>query len=74
MTNKNELSFKEQLIDLVTKMKGDNFNFQEDVPVFKWIFDEFPELTFELAIYSKEAIENEEAEQMDLEFEGGTLQ
>lgn len=62
-------NFKEQLLDLVDELKKQDFKFDEDVAVFKLKIDEQPDLTFELAIYSEEASESEDGEQLEFEFE-----
>lgn len=67
------ISMHEQLVTLVKAMKDDGFNFLEQAAVFKWQYEDFDDILFELAIYDKsllegsdEVIPQEELESDDL--------
>ena len=68
MTTKNKevtATMQEQLLELVKGMRKDGFDFLNDAAVFKWQYEEEPEIIFELAVYDINALEDREEEETD---------
>lgn len=47
-------TMKEQLTDLVNNMQKDGFDFKATPPVFKWNYEELPNIEFQLLIKAVE--------------------
>lgn len=53
------VTMHEQLVTLVSAMKKDDFKFDEQAAVFRWSYEEHPEIMFELAIYDTSLLEGD---------------
>ena len=64
-------SFKEQVLELVQGMKEDEFDFENDAAIFNWEYDELPELQFQMVIFAKGTVPDDDDDDSQLAFDFG---
>lgn len=55
----------EQLVELVNAMLKDGFDFKTQAGIFKWKYEDHPNIVYELAIYDDSFLDGEITEEFD---------